>query len=178
MKIHVFPKVYPLDLYGNTHILQGGTLRICMKILYFQGGVLCICTAWKYAYFTKGCLQDLHEHTRISEGVSFGFVWKYKYFTRGTLRICMNKKNIFPNGYPLDLYTNTCILQRCTLRISLKIRVFPKGHPLDLYENTNVVQGSTLRIWMEIRIFPKAHRKDSQGNARIHEGVSLGFVWK
>ena len=56
MNIRVFPRVYPLDLYGNTHILQRGTLRICLEI----------------PIFPKRHPLDLYGNTHILQG---GYPW-------------------------------------------------------------------------------------------------------
>ena len=81
MQIRVFPKVYPLDLYGNIRILQGSDLRICIKIRIFPR--VDTLDLYGNTIFYKGLPLGAASKYVISKGMSFGFVWKYAYFTRG-----------------------------------------------------------------------------------------------
>ena len=61
MKMCIFSRFCPLDLYGNTYILHGGTP------------------------------QDLHEHTFISKGYSLDLYGNMHILQGVTLRICMKR---------------------------------------------------------------------------------------
>ena len=71
-------------------------------------------------------------NTNISHVASFGFVWKYKYFARGYLWELHQHACISKGTYPLGLYGTIHILQWGTLRICMKIHVFPMWCPLEM----------------------------------------------
>ena len=139
MKIRLSPRGHALDLYRNIEVSQGGSLRICMEIRAFPRVYLM--GLYRNAHILQGRTLSISMQIRVFPlGVSFGFAWKYVYFTRGYLQD-LHQHLCIPRGYPWDLYGITHILQRGTLRICMNINVFPRGRSFYLCANLANIHG-------------------------------------
>ena len=123
MKIFVFPKRYPQDVYGNKHILERVTFRICMTIgATPQGGPFGF--VWKYVYFIKGTHWITIKRRIFCKVITLEF-HEHIYFARDANTLEFHANAYILRGSPLDLHAN--------------MYIFGKGQPLELHETTYIV---------------------------------------